>query len=393
MNAEDAAWIAACRWFVRLASDPDLEIDSQAAIAFDRAGQDWERLGECLCGSGLARPLAGILNAPVLRRSVPETFLDTLSRRAMFDLVRERAQRDAIAQVGSALRELGGRGVLLKGSAFLMRAPARAVARATSDVDVLVEPDLAPVLRSRLLARGFEGPENAGPSAPHHLEPIAFHGAAIEIHTRMMPAFWGLPEASLLEDVRPVATSDDFGVPGPQALLFHSMVHASASFFSFGLKTAWDLLAVLRGEPAFDWSRLLPWSAAMGAPRAFWAPLGALTRALDVPVPPFFLERGPRDAGARRVEALARHRLFSSTEGLFDLDFLTKAGTTLLLLDRSSSRLRYVATALWWRASRPATWAAAAGRARRAHALRQAWWRYRRYRQSIRREADARRRP
>jgi hypothetical protein len=380
MSASDAGRIAACRLFLRAASDPGRRCKREEVEALVHAGIDWDWLAGYLCGSGLARPLLGVLNDPELTGVVPAHVGEAISRRGVFGIVRERLQRDAIARIEEALRGLGGRGVLLKGCAFLMRAPRPGAARGTSDVDIFVEPALAARLRSHLLARGFDGAPEAGPSTFQHLAPIAYRSVAIEIHTRIMAGFWGLPEREMLADARPVAGSNVLATLSPAGLILHSAVHMSASFFSFGLKTAWDLLAVLRTEPDVDWPRLLSWVSTLRAPRSFWAPVCALTEGLDLPMPSTFLQYAPSDRGARRSEAVARHRLFTAAEGLLELDVVTKTGLVLLLFDSWSARAGYLGAKLHWRGSRPSTWSAAVLRARRADVLRQAWQQYRRYR-------------
>jgi hypothetical protein len=77
--------------------------------------------------------------------------------------------------------------------------------------------------------------------------------------------------------------------------------------------------------------------------------------------------------------------LFRATEGIFDLDVLTKAGMMLFLQHSLPGQLRYLSAKVRWRSGRPATWGAAAGRAKRADLLRQAWRQYRRYRMAMER--------
>jgi hypothetical protein len=80
------------------------------------------------------------------------------------------------------------------------------------------------------------------------------------------------------------------------------------------------------------------------------------------------------------VENIARHRILTATEGVFDLDVVTKAGLTLLLLDSWSSRARYLGANLRLLGGRPERWRAALLRARRADVLHQGWRHYSRYR-------------
>jgi hypothetical protein len=375
--------LGACRVFLRAAWDPGRGLGPDAEHLLGRADVDWRGIAAYLCGSGLARPLLGVIDDPVFVRWAPQFFREALRARGLADGLRELVQRDVIGRVAAALGDLGGRGILLKGAAFLMLAPPGAIPRATSDVDILVDPALAPCLRDRLLAQGFEGARDAEASTFQHLDPVTFQGVAVEIHTRLMPPFWGLPERAMIEDARPLDGSAVLSTLGPEGLLLHAGVHTSASFFSFGLKTAWDVLTVLRDSASVDWDRLAGWVRASAVPRGFWTPMRLLSVGLGLPVPGSFLSRAPIGPGVRRVETVARHRLFRATEGIFDLDVLTKAGMMLFLQDSWRGRLRYLRAKLRWRSGRPGTWGAAARRARRADVLRQAWRQYRRYRQAM----------
>jgi pyruvate-formate lyase-activating enzyme len=375
--------VGACRVFLGAAWDPARGLGTDAEHLLGRADVDWRGIGTYLCGSGLARPLLRVVDDPVFARWAPLFFRDELRRRGLADGMRELVQRDVIGRVAGALGELGGRGVLLKGAALLMLTPAGQLPRATSDVDILVDPALAPRLRDRLLEQGFAGAPGAGASTFQHLEPITFQGVAVEIHTRLMPDFWGLPERAMIDDARPLGGSSVLWTLSPEGILLHAGMHTSASFFSFGLKTAWDVLNVLRSSAGVDWDRLAAWALSTGAPRGFWTPMRLLSAELGLPVPSTFLSRAPVGSGARRIETIARHRLFRATEGIFDLDVLTKAGMMLLLQDSLRGRLRYVTAKLLWRGEHLTTWGAAARRARHADVLRQAWRQYRRYRQAM----------
>jgi MoaA/NifB/PqqE/SkfB family radical SAM enzyme len=383
LSAGHVSGLGACRLFLRAAWEPHAGFGPEAERILGRADLDWRWLADYLGGSGLARPLLSALDLPALTRWAPEFFLEAVRRRAVSDGLAEVVQRETIERVGEALRALGGRGVLLKGTALLLRTPPGYAPRATTDVDVLVAPALAPGLRARLLAGGFEGAPEAAPSTFQHLAPIRFQGIWVEIHTRVMPAFWGLPEAELVASARPLEDAPGFSTLDPEGLLLHAAVHCSAHFFSFGLRAAWDLLTVLRMAPGLDWERLRRWAGALRMPRGFWAPVRVLAEDLGLPVPVAFLRHAPADAGARRAELVARRRLFRSTEGIFDLDALTKTGMMLLLNDGWSGRLRYLQAVVGWRGRRPSTWGDAVARARRASVFRQAWRQYRRYRRAV----------
>lgn len=375
--------VGACRLFFRAASHPSVAVDHDGGRVLGHAHLDWRMLADYLAGSGMARLLQPMLADPTVARWAPEFFRAQLTRQAMRDGLRELVQRDCLARLADALRDVGARGVLLKGAAFVATATEGTVSRATSDVDVLVSAGQAAAIRARLLERGFTGDPGAGASAEHHLEPVYWQGVAVELHTRIMPASWGMPEAAMVADARPVSGSDVLFTLGPEAQVLHALVHLSASFFSFGLKTLWDIHTVIEREPLFDWTRLAAWADGLRAPRAFWVPLAVLADAVDLPVPGEVLARTPRDRGARRLTTVVRSRVFRATEGLFDLDVVTKTGLTLLIHHSATGRLRYLASQVSWRVVRPSTWRAAASRARRADVLRQSWQQFQRYRRAV----------
>jgi pyruvate-formate lyase-activating enzyme len=383
LSASYVNGIGSARLFLGAALAGGFGTGDGAEQILGRADIDYRRLADYLAGSGLARPLLPVIDGPEMTRWTPQFFRDALRLRAVADSVRELHQRDAIQHMAAALDELGGQGILLKGAAFLLRDGAGLIGRSASDVDILVDPALAVRLRTHLLARGFEGSAEDGRSSVQHLAPIFYEHIPIEIHTRLMPSFWGLPEAQMIASARPVPGSDVLATLGPEALILHAGTHASAAFFSFGLKTAWDLLAVLHAEPAVDWDRLAGWVDKMRAPLGFWTSVRVLADDLGLPIPAAFLRHAPIDRGARRIALVARQRLFTATESIFDLDVITKAGLMLLLQDRWSGRARYLATKVSWRSAQPSTWGAATARARRADILRQAWRQYQRYRRSM----------
>jgi hypothetical protein len=379
--------VGAARLFLAAAWDRRLGADAEHVLG--RADFDWRRSLTYLSGCGLARPLAAVLDDPGMRRWTPQFYSDELRARGVADSVRSLVWHDVVRQIAEALDDLGGRGVILKGGALQLLARPDRPARATSDVDVLVDEVLAVPLRRALLARGFDGDAAGDRSALQHLAPVFFHGVPIEVHTRVMAPFWRLPEQEMLADLRPVPESGTLVTLSPEAMLYHASTHASATFFSFGLKTAWDVLAILQTATPFDWDRLKNWAERSDTARAFWTPLKVLTEALGLPVPASFLRHAPRDPGARRIALVAQHRLFNATEGMFDLDALTKAGMMLLLQDGWTGKARYLSAKLAWRGQRPETWRDAASRARRADVLRQAWRQYQRYRRAVARGVPA----
>ena len=383
LNPTYLAGIGAAGRFFAAARNPAVAFGEGTERILGRADVDWRALAGYLAGSGLARPLLPSLTNPNLARWAPQFFLASMRASGISDAARELVQRESIRRIAGALHTLGGQGVLLKGTALLLRGSLVPVPRATTDVDILVDPVLAPRLRAQLMDDGFEGRPDAPASSSHHLDPLLYQGVPVEIHTRVMPPFWGLPEREMLATAHPLPDQDALAAMGPEALLLHACAHASGSFFSFGLRTAWDVFVILQTSSDVDWDRLARWANASHAPRGFWTPLRVLAEELDLPIPREFLAHAPDDRGARRVAMIARHRLFRAGESLFDLDVVTKAGLMLLVQDRWMGRARYLGATIGWRGARPGTWRHAAARARRADVFGQAWRQYQRYRRAV----------
>jgi DNA-binding transcriptional ArsR family regulator len=379
----------ACRIFLDAAWNQGW--DRAADSLLGRADLDWAHRVRYLVACGLARPLAPALGDPTLRRWAPAFFVDDLQAQAVRDGLRELVQRETIRRLAAALDALDATGVLLKGSALMMAGPARGrarAARASGDVDIHVDPRYADMLRRRLLATGFAGDADAAPNAPQHLAPLVFRGVLIEIHTRLVPPFWGLPEADLLARARPLDGEPSLRVLSPEGLLLHAAAHTTEDSFSHGLKTAWDILWVRERWPDVDWDLLARWVQASRVPRGIWAPLSVLARDLELPVPAEFLRRAPADAQQARLELIARRRLFHVAEGPGDLNFLSRQALRLLMHEGWLGRVRYLATQISTRGSHRALWNGTAQRTFRAGAWREALADYHSYRRALRASAS-----
>jgi len=324
--------IGACRLFFRKIWRRGAQGSREAEQILGRPDLDWNHLAAYLTGCGLARPLLETLKDPDLTPWAPSFFCERLSAGAIHDGIHELIQRETIRRIGAALGEIGGRGTLLKGSALLCLEKEGLPLRATGDVDIHVDAPLASVLRRKLLEKGFTGVAGAPRSAPHHLAPISFQGIPVEIHERIMPSFWGLPEQDMLAHARAVDGENLFALDG-EGLLLHAGIHASTHLFAYGLKTAWDILWVLQHFPDLDWDRLVHWVGSCRLARGFWVPVRVLSHELEIPFPNEFLRRAPADRLQQKLEMVARHRLFNAMEGAFDLNPITKNGVFLLLHD------------------------------------------------------------
>lgn len=375
--------LGACRTFLEAAWHHRWSVTADRLLG--RVDLEWGRRLRYLRACGLSRPLAPVLGDPALARWAPAFFADELQAQAVRDGLRELVQREVIRRLATALGDLDAVGVLLKGSALMMAGPAPGsarAARASGDVDIYVDRRHADTLRRRLLATEFVGDAEAAPNAPHHLAPLVFQGVLVEIHTRLVPPFWGLPEADLLTRARPLDGMSPLSVLSPEGLLLHAGAHTAEDSFSHGLKTAWDILWIREKWPGVDWERLARWVEASRAPRGIWATLNVLARDLELPVPAEFLRRAPVDPQQARLELIARRRLFRVAEAPGELNFLSRQALRLLMHEGWIDRLRYLATQLRSRVSHRALWRGSAHRTFRAGAWGEALADYRSYRRA-----------
>ncbi len=333
----------ACKLFLNAAFGA-VSINSAEAV-FAHPAFDWQGQAQYLTRCGLSRPLLRALNESPLKQYAPDSFVEQMKATAVLDSVKEALQRETIRLISETLQEIGAQGVLLKGCAILMLESASKTThniRATGDVDIYVESLSAQKLREQLLKCDFAGRENAPRTAPHHLAPVVYQGIAVEIHTGLMPAFWGIPERELLETTIPVPQSKSLHTLSGEGLLLHAGIHASAHLYSFGLKTAWDVYWILRHYGKLDWQRLAEYVNATAMPRSFWVPVRVLAEELAIALPQEFLRCAPADKRQKKLEVFARLHLFSDMEGAFELNPFSKNTLFLLLHDSWKSRLHYL---------------------------------------------------
>lgn len=343
LNRDIVNAAVAARCFHRLLSRTTRPAEAPSSHVLSRNDLDWMRQADMLLAGGLARPLLACLDDPAILRWAPEFFRARVREAALRDGLRELAQLDALERIDRALVALGCRGVLLKGAALLARRTGSAVVRAAGDVDVLVEASLAQALRQRLLAEGFTGDPQAARSAPHHLAGIAWRGVLIEIHTGLMPSFWGLPERQMRARVQPAPGYAALDTLDPEGMILHAIAHATTHLFGQGQKTGWDVehLLASAGRP-IDWPRLRHWVQTCRVPRAFWVPCRVLAQELGLALAPELLAAAPCDRRQRQLETIARRRLFSVVEEQFSINPLSRTAVFLLLHDGLRARLAYL---------------------------------------------------
>jgi len=323
--------------------------EAAAEKIFGRADFDWNRSADYLIACGLSRALTPLLDSPELRRWAPSFFAQRLKKAALREGLRDLSQRESIRHIGDSLARLGARGVLLKGGALLGREafgearPGKVVRRAAGDIDVVVPASVAGALRDDLLANGYSGDRTATRTGPHHLAPITRNGVTVEIHTRIMPEFWGLPESAMLEFARPLAGIPSLATLDDEGMILHAGVHSTAHLFSHGIRGAWDISWLMERGDGLDVERLLRWIDRLSMPRSFWVPARLFSRGL-VDLPPSLMSSAPADERQRKIERVAEVRLFSAIEGAFDLNPFSKNGLFLMLHDSWTSRARHAAS-------------------------------------------------
>ena len=347
--------VAAARLWMRVGSgdEPRWPVDPEKTLG--RSDFDWKQSADYLSECGVARAIHPALDDSELTRWAPRFFTAQLRKAAVREGMRELIQRDVIRRLDEALTELKTRGILLKGAALLaiddaLTGPGHVAGimnrRAGGDVDLLVSDAVAPRLRELLLSRGFAGMHDGPRTGPHHLAPISLQGVQVELHTRIMPRFWGLPEQEMVSLARPVAGLDSLSTLDPQGMLLHALVHSTAHLFSRGLRAAWDAAWILRTFPNADLSMIGGWVNESRMPRAFWVPAGVIHSRDIVALPQSLMDGAPSDERQRRLERVAQARLFAALETAFELNPFSKNGFFMMLQDSPVGRARHLASLL-----------------------------------------------
>ena len=325
------------------------QFDGRAERILGRADFDWNRRAEYLVSCGMARAVAGILEHVALRRWAPSFFIERLQEAAMRAGFYDLAQREVLRRLSETLCSLGASAVLLKGAALMAIdefgvGPKGAIPRrAAGDIDIWVDPADALRFRDALLAAGFKGERVAERTGPHHLAPVKMNGVMVEIHTRIMPAFWGLPESAMLERAVRVEGLPSISTLDLEGMILHALTHSSAHIYSHGIRAAWDVAWLRERYPALDVARLLSWVDELAMPRSFWVPARALAKSL-VALPPELMGHAPSDERQRRLERVADFRFYTAVEGAFDLNPISKNGFFILMHDSAYGRVRHVAS-------------------------------------------------
>ena len=338
-------WLTAARG---LTAEAKLAWDDQAARVLGRADADWTCIMEYLGGSGLARVGVELAREEGVRRWAPSMFEERLTRYAIVEAKRELLQRVQLGVLDRELAALGVSGVLLKGGAFLAldetrggdtRASGRLPRRSAGDIDLVVPGEAARALRDRLLELGWQGDRDARASGPHHLPVVTMNGAALEIHTRIMPRMWALPETEMLRRAESISGFASLKTLSPEGMILHSLVHCTAHLFDGGLKAAWEIEWLRERYPQIDWNLIGDWADESALPMAFYVPARVLRTTLGLSIPSVVLGRAPHSPRFAALERLVRSRMFATFHNPQDVNPFTKNGVFFAMQTKWRSRL------------------------------------------------------
>lgn len=341
--------MGAARFWMNAAAGNTDKWAGAAPKILGRADFDWKQSAEYLGRCGVARGLAPILAHSEIKRWAPTFFVEQIREAGIREGLIELRQREVLRRLATSVSELGERVVLLKGAALMAldvfdgSPEAEFPRRSAGDVDLLIRPEAAEALRRHLLNIGFSGKSVAGRTGPHHLAPVSLNGVVVEIHTSIMPEFWRLPEADMLERARPIANLPSLATLDPEGMILHAMAHSTAHLYSYGLRAAWDSSWVLGRFPGLDIERLVRWVNSLAMPRSFWVPARVLGKEL-VSFPRELLQAAPSDERQRKLDRVGEARLFSALDGAFDLNPISKNGFFLMLYDSNIGRARHIAS-------------------------------------------------
>jgi hypothetical protein len=319
-----------------------------AAKVFGRADFDWRQMADYIGACGLSTAVLPMVTRPAVARWAPALFAERIQADALKQGRRELVQRTVLRALDTELAELGAGGVLLKGAALMARdpadAPGRLPRRGVGDIDILVRDGAAEALRKRLLERGWSGGADARRTGPHHLAPVFLHGLPVEIHTRIMPWFWRLPEREMLSHTQSAPNFRSLSTLDTEGMMLHALMHCAAHLFGCGLKAAWDVAWLLEREPEIDADRVRSWADRCAMPAGFYLPAKVIRDSLEVAIPSKLLEHVPNEPRFGPLERVVRLRLFLAMEGAYELNPVTKHGIFLMLHRSWRGRALHVAS-------------------------------------------------
>lgn len=313
-----------------------LELERNWDHVWGRADFQWKDWLEQITQQGLELWIEAHREA--LRRWAPEWILSQLGRYARASGVHHLVLKDCLRRLARQCQDLGFKPVLLKGAALIAQDP-EGISRIPGDIDLWLPEDQARVLRRHLVASGWQGEGEDAEGASHHLACVSWKGIVVEIHHRLMPLFWGLPEAELLQTAKPLSAFPPLQVMSHEAHLIHTMVHCSKHLLTQGLKSGWDLRWLnLRG---WDPAQVVKLASRLRFPRSFWTPLFQLSEQLGLELP-HGLPAREQDQRQRWLDQIAKRQLFRQSGGYRQSNPLLRLGFYGLLAETPLQRLSMI---------------------------------------------------
>lgn len=269
-------------------------------------GADWARLVEDSARHGVAGVVRQVLEGAGVAVSAPEH--EALQRHALAVAAAGARMKRLLLQALDALKAQGLTPVLLKGYGLALRLYPDPLLRASTDVDLWVEPSELPRAEVALRGLGLSGgKEDLEDPALHH-RTFAGKAGVVELHYRPLSSF-GTPlegEALRAHSVEAEVEGRAVRYLAPEDELAYLAVHATHHMLQ-RLSWLYDLKLYVAKYPALDWDGVARAAREGGhAGLAFFA-LEAARRALGAKVPEATLAAL---RPSRWQEALAR-RLFS----------------------------------------------------------------------------------
>lgn len=251
--------------------------------------------------------LAGLLRHELARAGVelPEPYAEALRHQALAAAGVGLRVKHLLLTALDALAAEGVVPVLLKGYGLALRLYPEPLLRASTDVDLWVEPGALAAAERALAGIGLRPREPGGPSASeqvHHHELVGPAGM-VELHHRLLSSF-GRP----LEDEAMLARSQAARLEGravrflcPEDELAYLALHAMHHLLQ---RLAWlyDLELLALRHPGLDWGRVVEVASRPGFRSLAYFALSAAVEHLGMPVPAGVLEAlAPASRWRRRV--------------------------------------------------------------------------------------------
>lgn len=281
----------------------------------------WDLLIRQAASSGLLGRLAALAGSAGVQPTLPPRVQAKLNAYRSVSDQQKRAVLWELVQLTTALADLKGPVVLLKGAAYAAASLAPAPGRLFSDIDLLVPKDQLHEAEAALMLGGWNSNTHDRYDQRYYREwmhelPPMIHikrQTVLDLHHNILPGTARIKTRPdlILAAARPLPGYPRFSIPEPADLVLHSATHLfHEGEWEHGLRDLADLDALLRafGPEAGFWSRLFERAAVLNLGLPLFYALRYSERLLATPCPPDWAERCPGRPG--RAGAAMMDRLF-----------------------------------------------------------------------------------